>query len=56
MVDSDITKPRCAVYAICLANRKDGTRILSAAAAPDGTQVPDYEIHYTTDGTEPSAR
>ncbi len=56
LVASDITKPRCAVYAICLANEKDHTRILSAAAAPDGTQVPDYEIHYTTDGTEPSAR
>jgi len=54
LVSSDITKPRCAVYALCLANEKDHTRILSAAAAPDGTRVGDYEIHYTTDGTEPS--
>jgi len=46
----------CAIYAICLMNEKDRTRILSAAASPDGTKVPDYKIHYTTDGTEPSAR
>lgn len=55
LVASDTAKPQCAVYAICLANNKDRTRILSAAAAPDGTRVPDYKIHYTTDGTEPSA-
>jgi len=55
LVGSDITRPRCAVYAICLANEKDQTRILSAAAAPDGSRVPDYKIHYTTDDTEPSA-
>ena len=36
-------------------NEKDRTRILSAAASPDGTKGPDYKIHYTTDGTEPSA-
>ncbi len=52
---SDISKPGCAVYAICLVNEKDHTRILSAAASPDGTRAPDYTIHYTSDGTEPSA-
>jgi beta-galactosidase len=56
LVASDIPKPRCAVYAICLLNEKDRTRILSVAASPDGARVPDYKIHYTTDGTEPSAR
>ena len=56
LVASDIPKPRCAIYAICLMNEKDRTRILSAAASTDGTKVPDYKIHYTTDGTEPSAR
>jgi hypothetical protein len=56
LVASDIPKTRCAVYAICLMNEKDHTRILSAAASPDGTKVPDYKIHYTTDGTELSAR
>jgi hypothetical protein len=56
LVASDIPKPRCAIYAICLMNEKDRTRILSAAASPDGTKVPDYKIHYTTDGTEPFAR
>ncbi|MGO8836753.1 MAG: glycoside hydrolase family 2 TIM barrel-domain containing protein [Limisphaerales bacterium] len=55
LVGSDITRPRCVVYAICLANEKDQTRILSAAAAPDGSRAPDYKIHYTTDDTEPSA-
>jgi beta-galactosidase len=56
LVAGDIPKPRCAVYAICLANEKDLTRILSASASPDGARPPDYKIHYTTDGTEPSAR
>jgi beta-galactosidase len=55
LLTSDISKPRCAVYAICLMNENDHTRILSAAAAPDGTKVPDYSIRYTTDGSEPSA-
>jgi beta-galactosidase len=54
LLTSDAAKPRCAVYAICLASQQDRTRILSAAAAPDGTPVPDYMIHYTTDGTEPT--
>ena len=52
---SDIPKPRCVVYAICLMNERNRTRILSAAASPDGARVPDYKIHYTTDGSEPSA-
>ena len=56
LVASDSSKPRCAIYAICLMNEKDRTRILSVAASPDGAKVPDYKIHYTTDGTAPSAR
>ncbi|MFZ0826336.1 MAG: glycoside hydrolase family 2 TIM barrel-domain containing protein [Verrucomicrobiia bacterium] len=55
LLSSDITKPRCSVYAICLINEADRTRILAAAASPDETKVPDYTIHYTTDGTAPSA-
>ena len=55
LVASDAEKPPCTVYAICLVNETDHTRVLAAAASPDGTGVPDYEIHYTTDGTEPSA-
>ena len=55
LVASDITKPRCAVYALCLANDNDRIRILAAAASPDGMPTPDYKIHYTTDGTEPTA-
>lgn len=54
LMGSDTPRPRCAVYAICLTNDKNHTRILSAAASPDGNRVPDYQIHYTTDGTEPS--
>ena len=55
LVTSDTSKPRCAVYAICLMNEKDHTRILSAAASPGGANVPDYTVRYTTDGTAPSA-
>lgn len=55
LVASDTSKPRCAVYAICLLNEKDHTRILSAAASPYGTKVPDYTVRYTKAGTEPSA-
>ena len=55
LVAGDREKTPCTVYALCLANENDHTRILSAAASPDGTRVPDYKIHYTTDGTEPTA-
>lgn len=55
LLESDTAKPRCAVYAICLTKEQDQTRILSAAASPGDAPAPDYKIHYTTDGTEPSA-
>jgi len=54
LVDSDAANPQCAVYAVCLMNEEGSTRVLSAAASPDGAKVPAYKIHYTTDGTTPS--
>jgi beta-galactosidase len=55
LLESDTPKPPCAVYAISLVQDQDQTLILSSAASPTGTKVPDYKISYTTDGTEPSA-
>jgi beta-galactosidase len=52
---SDVARPPCAVYAICLVNENGLSRILSAAASPDGARVPEYKVHYTADGTEPTA-
>jgi beta-galactosidase len=55
LLQSDIKKPRCAVYAVSLIKDKDQIRILSAAASPDGRRASDYKVHYATDGGEPSA-
>jgi hypothetical protein len=54
LLESQAPRPACAVYAIGLVKERNQTRILSAAAAPDGARVPEYRICYTTDGTEPS--
>jgi beta-galactosidase len=55
LVESEGVKPACTVFAICLIREQNQTRILSATASPGGARSPDYKIHYTTDGTEPSA-
>jgi beta-galactosidase len=54
LMTSDGAKPSGTVFALCLAGEGEGTRILSAAASPGGSKIPNYKIHYTTDGTEPS--
>jgi beta-galactosidase len=53
LLDSDIARPRCAVYAICLIQDRAQTRILSAAASPNGDKMSRYVVRYTTDGSEP---
>ena len=55
LLESDVKEPDCAVYAIGLVQEQGRSRILSAALSPDGAKVPDYQIRYTTDGTEPLA-
>jgi beta-galactosidase len=55
LLASDTAQPGSAVYAICMVPDGEKTQILSAAASPDGTPAPKYTIHYTTDGSEPSA-
>jgi hypothetical protein len=55
LVESEGVKPACTGFAICLIREQNQTRILSATASPSGARSPDYKIHYTTDGTEPSA-
>jgi beta-galactosidase len=54
LLESDTGSPKPTVFAVCLWNERDQTRILSAAASPDGNEVPDYRICYTMDGSEPS--
>jgi len=53
LVESDMAKPDCAIYAIGLVQEPGRSRVLSAALSPDGTKVPKYQVRYTTDGTEP---
>ena len=55
LVESDVAKPDCAVYAIAMIQEQGRTRILSAAISPEGAPVPDYQVRYTTNGAEPSA-
>jgi beta-galactosidase len=55
LLQSDTAKPRCALYALSLVREQGCDRVLSAAASPDHTEAPGYTIHYTVDGTEPSA-
>jgi hypothetical protein len=55
LLDSSVPNPTSAVYAVALIKEGDQTRIMSTAAAPDGSRVADFKICYTTDGTEPSA-
>ena len=54
ILESDNPNPHCAVYGISLIRANGQTRILSAAASPDGRGISDYRICYTTDGSEPS--
>jgi beta-galactosidase len=54
LLESDVAKADCAVYALCLENEDNQVRILSAAGSPDGNTAPRYQITYTTDGTEPA--
>jgi hypothetical protein len=54
LLESDSSTPVCSVYAICLFTQQDQTRILSAAASPNGHRPPDFAVHYTLDGTDPT--
>jgi beta-galactosidase len=55
LLESETAKPDCTVFALSLIPDGDQTRIVSAAAAPNSTKATDYTVHYTTDGTEPTA-
>lgn len=55
LLTSDHAKPACAVYALCLLQENNQTRVLSTNASPDGRRASIFTIRYTTDGTEPTA-
>ncbi|HWH77885.1 MAG TPA: DUF4982 domain-containing protein, partial [Candidatus Binatus sp.] len=54
LLEINTASPACAVYALALIHDADATRILSAAASPNGDAVPACTIRYTTDGSKPS--
>ncbi len=54
LVDGDETNATGAIYAVCVMTGPEQTRIFYAAASPDGRSAPAGQIHYTTDGSEPS--
>ncbi len=54
LLESDTANSPATVYAISLIPDGESTRILSAAAAPNGAKVSNHTIRYTTDGTTPS--
>lgn len=43
------------VYALGFVHKEQSTRVLSAAVRLNGERVDSFAIHYTTDGSEPSA-
>ncbi|HMP83935.1 MAG TPA: glycoside hydrolase family 2 TIM barrel-domain containing protein [Verrucomicrobiota bacterium] len=55
LVESDRANPDCAVYALSIVPQGEQARILSAAARPDGRSPANHTVHYTTDGSEPTA-
>lgn len=54
LLDSDAPNPATTLYALSLIPDGEQTRILSAAASPNGNKPASYTIRYTTDGTEPT--
>jgi beta-galactosidase len=55
LLEGETAKPGCTVFALSLIPDGDQARIVSAAASPDGRKAADYTVHYSTDGTEPTA-
>jgi beta-galactosidase len=55
LVAGDHARASGFIYSLCLLKEGDQTRILSTAGSPDDGRAPAFEIHYTTDGSEPSS-
>jgi beta-galactosidase len=54
LLESDTADPACAIYALCLVQQRDEVRVLSATASPCRVHASEFEVRYTTDGSEPS--
>jgi hypothetical protein len=52
---SDFSDPEAAVFAIALLELSDEIRVLDATATPAGDARKAYSIHFTTDGSLPTA-
>lgn len=56
LLESDTARPVSAVFALGLVEVGGATHILTAAASPGGAPAPAFNVRYTTDGTEPTAK
>lgn len=55
LLQCDSPNPSCIVYALSLVPAGGSTRILAVAASSSGNAIPQFKVHYTTDGTEPTS-
>lgn len=55
LLEADAAKTSAAVYALTLIPSGSQVHILAQAAAPNGKRIGRYTIHYTTDGSLPTA-
>jgi hypothetical protein len=56
LLQSDVARPRCAVYALALLEREGRLHALTATATPDGSPAPGFTLRYSTNGTPPTAQ
>jgi beta-galactosidase len=55
LLENDVANPQTAVFALGFVETGSQTHVLTAAACPTGAPPPAFSIHYTTDGSEPTA-
>jgi beta-galactosidase len=55
LLQSDAARPVSTVFALGMIEVNGETRVVTAAATPDGTRIPPFSVRYTTDGSEPTA-
>jgi beta-galactosidase len=55
LLETDAAKTAAAVYALTLIPSGNQVHMLAQAAAPNGKRISRYTIHYTTDGSHPTA-
>jgi beta-galactosidase len=56
LLQSDVARPRCAVFALALVVKDGGLQPLVAAACPDAVPPPEFALRYATNGGPPTAQ